>query len=119
MEGNSPSGIILLIQFVIVIIAMVSLWKVFVKAGDPGWGALIPFYNVYLILKIAGKPWWWMILFFIPIVNFVIAFLMMLALSKAFGKGGGFAAGLFFLGFIFFPILAFGDAQYVAPADPE
>ena len=115
MENQGPSMLIVLIQVVIAIVSIVSLWKVFVKAGLPGWGAVVPFYNLYLLLKIAGKPGWWLILFFVPIVNLVIAFLAMLALAKAFGKGTGFAVGLYFLGFIFFPMLAFDDSAYSPP----
>jgi len=55
------------------------------------------------------------VLCFIPFVNFVIAIIMYLAFAEKFGKGAGFAMGLVFLPFIFFPILAFGDAQYQQP----
>ena len=89
-----------------------SLWVVFTKAGQPGWAAIIPFYNLYIMLKIANKPGWWLILMFIPIVNLVFMLLLSVALAESFGKGAGFGLGLFFLGFIFFPILAFSDAQY-------
>jgi hypothetical protein len=117
MEQQGPPMIIVLVQVVIAIISIVSLWKVFVKAGKPGWGAVIPFYNLYLLLVLAGKPWWWIILFFVPIVNLVIAFLAMLAWARTFGKSTGFAVGLYFLGFIFFPILAFDDSTYSPPGD--
>jgi hypothetical protein len=93
-----------------------SMWKVFVKAGQPGWAAIIPIYNAYIILKIAGKPGWWLILFFIPFVNLIMIILTYVALAEKFGKGAGFAIGLVFLSFIFFPILAFGDAKYNAGA---
>lgn len=101
-----------LVQLIITILVIVSLWKVFDKAGQPGWAAIIPFYNCYIILKVASKPGWWLILMFIPIANLVIGFIVCLAVAEKFGKGTGFAVGLFFLGFIFLPILAFGDAQY-------
>lgn len=101
-----------LIQLVVIVLLIVSLWKVFVKAGQPGWAAIIPLYNWYILVKIASKPWWWFLLLFIPLVNIVIVFLVFLAIAGNFGKGTGFAVGLFFLGFIFFPILAFSDAQY-------
>jgi len=96
----------------IIVLVIVGVWKVFVKAGQPGWACLIPFYNLYILLKIAGKPAWWMILFFIPLVNIVMAILLYIEVAKVFGKGAGFGLGLAFLGFIFFPILGFGDAQY-------
>jgi hypothetical protein len=101
-----------LIQLAIVILMLVALWKVFEKAGQPGWAAIIPIYNWYILLKVADKPGWWLILMFIPIANLVIAFITCLSVAEKFGKSAGFAVGLFFLGFIFFPILAFSDAQY-------
>jgi hypothetical protein len=101
-----------LIQLAVIVLIVVALWKVFLKAGQPGWAAIVPFYNWYILLKVAGKPGWWLILLFIPLVNIVIIFLACLGVAENFGKGTGFAVGLFFLGFIFFPILAFSDAQY-------
>lgn len=87
-------------------------WKVFVKAGQPGWGILIPIFNVYLMIKIAGRPGWYLILMFIPLINIVVSVLISIDIARNFGKGIGFAIGLFFLGFIFYPILGFGDARY-------
>jgi hypothetical protein len=97
---------------------IVALWKVFEKAGQPGWTAIIPIYNWYILLKVAGKPGWWLILMFIPIANLVIAFIACMGVAENFGKGAGFATGLFFLCFIFFPILAFGEAQYRSAVMP-
>jgi Family of unknown function (DUF5684) len=105
-------------ELVIVVVAIAGYWKTFEKAGKPGWGAIIPIYNVILLLQIAGKPTWWLVLFLIPIVNVVIAILMSLDVAKNFGKGPGFGIGLAFLGFIFYPILGFGDAVY-RPAMPQ
>lgn len=102
-----------LIALAICVLIFASFWVVFNKAGQPGWGCLIPIYNVYLMCKIGGKPGWWTILLLIPLVNIVVYFIVLIGVAKNFGKGGGFAVGLFFLYFIFFPILAFGDAQYV------
>ena len=96
--------------FALLIIA--SVWKVFTKAGKPGWASLIPIYNMIVLLEITGKPIWWIILFLIPFVNFIAAFLVMIPLAEKFGKGTGFGIGLVFLSFVFFPILAFGDAEY-------
>ena len=95
---------------------IVSLWKVYSKAGKPGWASLIPIYNTYVLLKIGGKPGWWLVLLFVPVVNLVIIILALLAVAKAFGKGGGFVVGLILLPIIFWPILAFGDAAYTQPA---
>jgi uncharacterized protein DUF5684 len=115
-EGDGGSGgstVALLIQLVIAAVVIIGMWKVFTKAGQPGWAVLIPIYNIIVMLQIAGKPIWWIILFFIPIVNIVVAIMVPIAIAKAFGKGIGFGLGLIFLGFIFYPILGFGDSQYV------
>lgn len=103
---------ILAVELAIVVIVIAGLWKVFVKAGKPGWAAIVPIYNIIVILEIVGKPLWWILLFLIPIVNLVMAILVCIELAKCFGKGAGFGIGLALLGFIFFPILGFSDAQY-------
>ena len=105
-----------LVPLIIGILAIAGLWKVFVKAGQPGWASIIPIYNAYIICKIVGKPGWWVILLLIPLVNFIIAIILMLGLAKSFGKGVGFAIGMLLLGFIFIPILGFGDAVYKGPS---
>jgi len=102
----------LLIWLAILIVVFAGVWKTFTKAGKPGWGAIIPIYNIILLLEIAGRPIWWIILFFIPLVNIIVAILVPIDIAKNFGKGIGFGLGLAFLGFIFFPILGFGSAQY-------
>jgi hypothetical protein len=95
------------------ILVIAGLWKVFTKAGKPGWAAIIPIYNLIVLLQIAGKPLWWIVLFCIPIVNFVVAIMVMINVAKAFGKGTGFAIGMVLLGPIFIPILGFSDAKYI------
>jgi hypothetical protein len=100
------------------LIAIVSLWKIFTKAGWPGWASIIPFYNFYVICRIAGKPGWWLVLMLIPLVNFIVAIIVFFGLAKSFGKGAGFALGLILLGIIFLPILAFGDARYQGATAP-
>jgi hypothetical protein len=117
--GGAAMAVVLLIELALAIVVLAGMWKVFTKAGKPGWGVLIPIYNLYLLIKIAGKPGWWLILMFIPIVNVVIGIIVAVAIAKAFGKGVGFALGLIFLGFIFYPILGFGDAQYQGPGGVE
>jgi hypothetical protein len=102
-----------LFELAIIVLVIASFWKVFTKAGQPGWAAIVPIYNAYILLKIAGRPGWWLLLYFIPLVNLVIAILVSIDVAKAFGKGGGFGVGLLFLSFIFYPILGFGDAAYV------
>src|SRR5438093_7925652 len=107
----------LMIWSAVALLMIVSMWKVFSKAGQPGWAVLIPIYNVYVLLQVAGKPGWWLILMLIPLVNLVIVILTLVAVSERFGKGGGFAVGLLLLPIVFYPILGFGSAQYTpAPA---
>jgi hypothetical protein len=113
MGNEGVFGFIILIVNVLVIALMiVSCWKVFTKAGQPGWACLIPFYNLYIFFVIAKKPAWWIILCFIPLINIVFLTIASLEIAKNFGKGAGFGLGLAFLGFIFYPILAFSDAKY-------
>lgn len=115
-SGGGIGGIIaLLILVVILVFYIITCWKVYSKAGKPGWAAIIPIYNMIVFLQICGKPLWWLILWFIPIVNIIIFILLSVALAQVFGKGTGFGIGLVLLGFIFYPILAFGSAKYVGP----
>jgi len=109
-------ALILLLELAVVVFLIASIWKVFTKAGQPGWASIIPIYNAYILLKIAGRPGWWLLLYFIPVVNFVIAIIVSIDVAKAFGKGGGFGLGQALLSFIFYPILAFGDAAYIRTA---
>jgi hypothetical protein len=108
-------GVFFLFFAAILIFYVVAYWRVYEKAGEPGWGAIVPFYNIYLLCKIAGRPGWWLILYFIPFVNLVIALVVSLDLAKAFSRSAGFGLGLWLLSFIFVPILGFGPAQYTKP----
>jgi hypothetical protein len=114
-SGSPLSG---LIGAILAVFFIVVMWKIFTKAGQYGWAAIIPFYNWYVLLKIAGRPGWWLILFFIPFVNLIMYIVVAVDVAKNFGKGGGFAVGMILLPFIFFPILAFGSATYQGPAQP-
>jgi hypothetical protein len=107
--------------FYIAVIAfmLVTMWKVYAKADKPGWASLIPFYNILVMLEIVGKPWWYLLLMFVPVVNIVISIMVTLETAKVFGKGSGFGIGLIFLPFIFYPILAFGDAKYQGVPAPS
>lgn len=105
-------GVFALIYLAIIAVALAGMWKVFVKAGQPGWAAIIPIYNVIVLLQIVGKPIWWIVLCLIPIVQIFVMILLAVELAKVFGKGIGFAVGLILLPFIFYPILGFGSAQY-------
>ena len=108
-------AVIIIIYLALIVFLICAACKVFVKAGQPGWGAIIPIYNVYLLCKIAGRPGWWVILYIIPIVNIFISLIVSLDVAKSFAKGPGFGIGLWILGVIFVPILGFGPAQYVGP----
>jgi len=108
---------IFIIYLAVIVLEIAGWWMLFQKAGRPGWGAIIPFYNVYLMCKVAGRPGWWLILFLIPFVNIVIAIIVGIDIAKAFAKSTGFGVGLALLAFIFAPILGFGDATYTQPAE--
>ena len=114
-ESNPPSPVSIIFGLLIALLIIVAMWKVFTKAGQPGWASLIPIYNLYIWCKIVGRPWWWILLMLIPLVNFIICIILCIDLAKSFGKGVGFGLGLAFLGVIFFPILGFGSAQYEGP----
>jgi len=96
----------------IMVVMIAALWKVFQKAGRPGWAAIVPIYNIIVLLEITGKPVWWIVLLFIPFVNFIVGIILLFALAKAFNKGGGFALGMLFLPPIFYSLLAWGSARY-------
>jgi len=104
-----------IVYVAVIVFEIAALWMVFVKGGRPGWAAIIPIYNIYVMIKVAGRPGWWWILFIVPLVNIVIAIIVYLDLAKSFNRSTGFGVGLFFLSFIFIPILGFGPATYVGP----
>jgi hypothetical protein len=106
----------MIIGLLIALLLIVAMWKVFTKAGQPGWASIIPIYNLYIWCKIVGRPGWWIILMLIPFVNFIIGIILCIDTAKSFGKGVGFGIGLLLLGIIFWPILGFGSAQYQGPS---
>jgi hypothetical protein len=112
-------GAYIVVLLIFAVIMIVSQWKIFEKAGQPGWAALVPIYNMYVFSQVIGRPQWWIVLYFlaiIPVVGWigliVIVIMDYIRLANVFGKSGGFAVGLIFLGIIFFPMLAFGDSTY-------
>lgn len=110
-------GIFSIVIFLaITVLMIVSWWKIFTKAGKPGWAILIPIYNIIVMLEIVGKPWWWLLMFIIPIVNIVFMIWMINMLSKSYGQGVGFTIGLLLLPIIFIPVLGLGGMQYMGPA---
>jgi hypothetical protein len=123
MDGSSGSmlGALvggLIFTVIMLFLLLIPMWKVYTKAGKPGWGILIPIYNMYLLCKICNRPGWWVLLMIIPLVNIIITFIIYIDLAKVFGKGTGFGLGLIFLSFIFLPILGYGDAQYAGASTP-
>lgn len=102
----------LLYALVLTVIMMIAMCRIFAKAGRAWWKALVPIYSLFVFVSIAGKPWWWVLLLMIPLVNFIIFLLLNVSLAKKFGQGAGYGIGLALLGFIFFPLLAFGKAEY-------
>ena len=115
-QGEPPSPVSIIFGLLVALLLIVAMWKVFTKAGQPGWASIIPIYNLYIWCKIVGRQWWWILLMLIPLVNFIICIILCIDLAKSFGKGVGFGIGLALLGIIFFPILGFGSAQYQGPA---
>jgi len=111
----AAAGIIFfLIYFAIIIVMIASMWKIFTKAGKPGWAAIIPIYNIIVLLEIVGRPMWWILIYLIcaPIAAIIIS----IDLAKSFGKDIGFGIGLIILPIVFFPMLGFGAATYVGPS---
>ncbi len=111
MQGMGLTGMLTISA--ISIFYLIAQWKIYEKAGKPGWAILIPIYRAIVFLEIIGKPWWWLLLFLIPGINVIFLIWSVNLLSVKFGKGVGFTLGIIFLGFIFIPILAFGDAKYI------
>ncbi len=104
------------LYLVVWVLIIISFWKIFEKAGKPGWASIIPIYNIIILLEIIGKPWWWLLLLLIPGVNIIFGIWMLNLLSISFGKTEGFTVGLVLLPFIFLPILGFGEDVYKGPA---
>src|SRR4030095_5991111 len=115
-QGQAPGPLFWIFWLAFTILMIAACWKIFTKAGQPGWPAIIPIYNWYILCKIVGRPGWWVILFLIPFVNFIIGIILCIDLAKSFGKGVRFGIGLILLAVIFSPILGFGSAQYQGPA---
>jgi hypothetical protein len=118
---NDGSGalfgtIFFVVYFGIIAVLLASLWKLFSKAGKPGWAGIIPIYNIVVLLQIVGRPVWWIIGLFLPVVNIIVPFIIGMDLARSFGKSQAYGIGLVLLGIIFVPMLAFGDAEYQGPS---
>lgn len=117
---SGPAAFVLnVVVLALFVLLFAALWRIFTKAGEAGWKSLVPIWNLVVILRIAGRPAWWAILLLVPVVNIVVLVVMYVGVAKAFGKGTGFGFGMAFLGFVFLPILAFGDAEYRGPLNPS
>lgn len=110
-SGGMPVGFVV-VYLVMVALIIVGMWKLFAKADKPGWAALVPIYNLIVMLEMAGKPLWWIVLCVIPGVNIVVSILMIIGLAKNFGRGTGTVVGLILLPMVFLMILGFGSATY-------
>lgn len=106
--------ITLIIYIAIIVLIIAGYWKMFEKAGVKGWMAIIPILNLYVLVKMAGKSGWWLLLFLIPIVNFVVVFIVYIDIAHRFDRSTGFGVGMTLLGFIFVPMIGFGDAAWTA-----
>ncbi|MCG1003534.1 MULTISPECIES: DUF5684 domain-containing protein [Halobacterium] len=114
--GDAIGGLFALLFALVVLVAVVGgTWMTFSKAGEPGWAAIIPIYNLYVMLKIGGNEWWWLLLFLVPIVNIFVAVKMFVDIARSFGFGVLFGIGLWLLPVVFFPVLGFGDYEYHGP----
>ena len=110
--GGAAATVILLFQLALVGVQVAGMWTVFSKAGHAGWKAIIPIYNLYVMLQIGENRWWWLLLLVVPVVNLYAVYKIHAGVARAFGRGIGFGLGLAFLGILFFPLMGFGDYQY-------
>lgn len=119
LAAAEPTGFLAglgVLPLIIVVLVIAAWWKIFSKAGKPGWAAIIPIYNIIVWLDIIGRPVWWVILFFIPVVNIVLAIIVSIDTAKVFGKGVAFGiVGLVIFSVIGYLILGFGSASYQGP----
>lgn len=116
---GAAMGVASVFALILMVIMIVANWKIFAKAGKPGWASIVPFYNMYTLFEVAGMNGWMFLLLLVPIVNIVMAIMVYINLAKAFGQSGAFAVGLILLNPIFSLILAFGKAQYVGAGDTK
>jgi len=112
LQEGSGGSVELLVVILFTLVVAAGFWKTFEKAGQPGWAAIIPIYNFYILIKISGNAWWWLVLFFVPVANFVAVAKISIDVAGKFDKGFLFGIGLMFLSFVFYPVLGFGDSRY-------
>jgi hypothetical protein len=114
--GLAGSLFWLVLLAALAVLMIVSMWKIFQKADKPGWASIVPVYNSYVMLKIAGLPGWWLLLFFIPFLNIVFGIIALVYFLQSYGKGVGFIVATVFFPYITYPMLAFGKDKYQGPA---
>ena len=95
-----------------VVLTLVGGWRIFQKAGEPGWASLIPLYNLFVVLRIVGAPGWWAVLFLVPAVNFIMSLIVTWRLARAFGQGVVGCLALALLPVVMIPVLGCGSARY-------
>ncbi|WP_242622759.1 DUF5684 domain-containing protein [Lachnoclostridium sp. Marseille-P6806] len=111
--AQEVSPALMLFYFAILALMIVCMWRIFRKAGKPGWASIVPVYNLYVMFEITWGKGILFLLLLVPFVNFIISIMTCFKLARSFGKGTGFALGLLFLGIVFVPVLAFGGASYI------
>lgn len=123
MESDNGGGLMAIIfgggmlvfMGVVMLIAIISSWKIYTKAGKPGWTCLVPFYNAWVMMEIIGFPGFYFLGMMVPVVGMFFALYCQFRLAKVFGKDVLYTVGLIFLPFIFYPLLAFGGDEYLGP----
>ena len=100
---------IIIFSLILGLISIISYWKLFKKAGKPGWASIVPIYNIIIMLQIAEMNVIYFLLFLIPIANIIVLFMMNIKIAKHFGKGTGYGIGMSLIPIIFVPMLAFSD----------
>ncbi len=111
LAGMGVGSIIFYIA--VIVFMLIVMWKIYAKAGQPGWAAIIPIYNLVVMFKIIKMDWWHiLIMIFVPFAQIVYSILIPIKLAKVFGKSTGFGVLSIFFSIICYPILAFGSAKY-------
>ena len=120
MENQSNSIVVTLIFIAVILFYIYCLWRLFEKAGRPGWESIIPVYHSYIMItKLAKLEWWYLLLLFVPVVNIFAIFKIQIEMAKNFGKSIMYGVGLVFFGFILLPMLALGDAKFIKDGSVE
>jgi len=122
LAQDTPEGtgaglvLVVILELALAVLTLAGMWTAFTKAGQPGWAAIIPIYNVIVWLRIVGRPAFWVVLFLIPCVQIVPFVIVCVDTARSFGKSAAFGIGLWLLWFVFWPMLGFGSARYQGPA---